>query len=90
MSSKICLARINDALLDEMTLSPQVTRFASLGKHKLAKHELVFMVKGIKKEYTHPLAYYFTSDMNKTELKHCYMRGNKELYNNLFFIYCCM
>ncbi|CAG9093885.1 unnamed protein product [Plutella xylostella] len=25
-----------------MTLSPQVTRFASLGKHKLAKHEVVF------------------------------------------------
>lgn len=65
-------------IFDEMSLTPQVhydassdklKGFASHGKQKLANHALVFMVKGIKKKFKQPVAYYFTSDINKTELK---------------------
>ncbi|CAG4965496.1 unnamed protein product [Colias eurytheme] len=36
---------------------------------KIAKHVLVFMIKGIKKNYKQPVAYFFTQSLQKLELK---------------------
>lgn len=63
---------------DEMSLTTQINYnaqkdtlegFASNNESKFADHALVFMVKGIKQNFKQPIAYYFTSCLNKFELK---------------------
>ncbi|CAH2094612.1 unnamed protein product [Euphydryas editha] len=70
--------RLCTLMFDEMSITPQIhfidqndqlKGFAGIGKSKIANHALVFMIKGIRANYKQPVAYYFTSNMNKTELK---------------------
>lgn len=65
-------------IFDEMSIMPQIhyesskdvlKGFASNGTNQIANHALVFMVKGIRRPYKQPVAYYFTNSMKKFELK---------------------
>ncbi|CAK1579730.1 unnamed protein product [Parnassius mnemosyne] len=65
-------------IFDEMSITPQIQYdsskdelkgFASHGKNQIANHALVFMIKGIRRQYKQPVAYYFTNSLNKFELK---------------------
>lgn len=70
--------RLCTLIFDEMSITPQIhydsfkddlNGFSSYGKNQIANHALVFMVKGIKKHFKQPVAYYFTNSLNKCELK---------------------
>ncbi|CAG4972030.1 unnamed protein product [Colias eurytheme] len=70
--------RLCSLMFDEMSLTPQVNyncqkdSFEGFAFNKLghfADHALVFMIKGVKQNFKQPIAYYFTSRLNKTELK---------------------
>ncbi|CAG9783931.1 unnamed protein product [Diatraea saccharalis] len=70
--------RLCTLIFDEMSITPQVfydssadkfSGFASNQDTAFADHALVFMVKGVKKHYKQPVAYYFTSGLKKNELK---------------------
>lgn len=72
--------RLCTLIFDEMSLSPQlhydsiqdkIRGFTTNGQNKISDHALVFMVKGIKKNYKQPVAYYFTQNLNKVLLKTC-------------------
>lgn len=70
--------RVFSLIFDEMSLTPQVTfdaqkdtfeGFSFNKENQFADHGLVFMVKSIKNNYKQPVAYYFTTKLNKMELK---------------------
>lgn len=64
-------------IFDEMSISPQIHYDGSKDKlkgfawrsKKIADHVLVYMVKGLKRKFKQPVAYYFTNSLNKAELK---------------------
>lgn len=64
-------------IFDEMSVSPQIHYDGSKDKlkgfawrsKKIADHVLVYMVKGLKRKFKQPVAYYFTNSLNKAELK---------------------
>ncbi|KAH9645396.1 hypothetical protein HF086_000014 [Spodoptera exigua] len=68
-------------IFDEMSITPQIQYDAGNDKLKgfatlktsdqlqVADHVLLFMVRGVKKNYKQPVAYYFTQNLNKIELK---------------------
>lgn len=68
-------------MFDEMSITPHIhydanvdemKGFATVGNQKkMADHALTFMVRGIKKNYKQPVAYYFTQNLNKMDLKQC-------------------
>lgn len=70
--------RLCSLIFDEMSITPQINYnvhkdqlegFASNQENKFSDHVLVFMVKGIKRSFKQPIAYYFTNSLNKIELK---------------------
>lgn len=78
MSEKDDNDRLCSLIFDEMSLTPQVNYNAqqdvlegfAFNKHnKIADHVLVFMVKGIKQNFKQPIAFYYTTGLNKVELK---------------------
>ena len=61
-----------------MSLTPQIffnkakdkiEGFVTSQNNKFADHALVFMIKGLKQNFKQPVAYYFTSGLQKIELK---------------------
>ncbi|KAF9793869.1 hypothetical protein SFRURICE_007400 [Spodoptera frugiperda] len=60
-----------------MSISPQIhynaakdlLRGFTINGEKIADHVLVFMVKGLRKKFKQPIAYYFTNALNKAQLK---------------------
>lgn len=80
--------RLCTLIFDEMSIMPQIhydsssdelKGFSSNGKNQIANHALVFMVKGIKKHYKQPVAYFFTNALNKIDLKSII----KDVINNI-------
>lgn len=78
MSEKDDNDRLCSLIFDEMSLTPQVNYNAqqdvleglAVNNHKkIADHVLVFMVKGIKQNFKQPVAYYYTTGLNKVEFK---------------------
>ncbi|PZC87062.1 hypothetical protein B5X24_HaOG201298 [Helicoverpa armigera] len=69
--------RLCSLIFDEMSISPQIhynaakdqIRGFTFDDKKIADHVLVFMVKGLRKKYKQPVAYYFTNSIKKAELK---------------------
>ncbi|XP_060801325.1 transposable element P transposase isoform X2 [Amyelois transitella] len=70
--------RLCSLIFDEMSLTPQVSYdahkdslegFSTNKTTEFADHALVFMIKGIKSNFKQPVAYYFTTKLNKLELK---------------------
>lgn len=64
--------RLSSLIFDEMSLTPQIfydahkdkfDGFATNQNNKFADHVLVFMVKGLKKNFKQPIAYYFTTGL---------------------------
>ncbi|CAG4952227.1 unnamed protein product [Colias eurytheme] len=64
-------------IFDEMSITPQIQYDAAKDKLKgfawgsktFADHVLVYLVKGIRKNFKQPVAYYFTSCLKKSNLK---------------------
>lgn len=48
----------------------QIKGFACNDPKKFSNHALVFMIKGIKKNFKQPVAFYFTNNLTKIQLKH--------------------
>lgn len=72
--------RLCTLIFDEMSINPQlhfdaaqgeIKGFTSIGGHNIADHVLTFMIRGVKKNFKQPIAYYFTSCLNKIDLKNC-------------------
>uniref|UniRef100_A0A2H1W277 SFRICE_035491 n=1 Tax=Spodoptera frugiperda TaxID=7108 RepID=A0A2H1W277_SPOFR len=42
---------------------------------KIADHVLVLMVKGLRKKFKQPIAYYFTNALNKAQLKDIFKKN---------------
>ncbi|XP_052740676.1 transposable element P transposase isoform X2 [Bicyclus anynana] len=70
--------RLCSLIFDEMSLTPQIffdkakdkiEGFATSKSTKFADHALVFMIKGLKQNFKQPVAYYFTSGLQKIEMK---------------------
>ncbi|KAF9823382.1 hypothetical protein SFRURICE_006595 [Spodoptera frugiperda] len=69
--------RLCSLIFDEMSISPQIhynaakdlLRGFTINGEKIADHVLVFMVKGLRKKFKQPIAYYFTNALNKAQLK---------------------
>lgn len=72
--------RLCTLIFDEMSVSPHIQYNSSTDEFKgfsdsdtkefkIANHALVFMVKGIKKSFKQPVAYYFTQSLKTVELK---------------------
>lgn len=70
--------RLCTLIFDEMHINPQIHFDAqndtlkgldSFGNKKIADHVLTFMVRGVKKQFKQPLAFYFSQSMTKYELK---------------------
>lgn len=73
--------RLCTLIFDEMSVSPHVhynvytddlVGFENYGNFKtpnFANHVLVFMVKGVRKNYKQPVAYYFTQTLKASKLK---------------------
>ncbi|RVE41218.1 hypothetical protein evm_014131, partial [Chilo suppressalis] len=70
--------RLCSVIFDEMSLTPFVSYnarkdsfegFATNKDNLFSNHVLVFMVKGIKRNFKQPLAYYYTNSLQKNELK---------------------
>ncbi|XP_052740311.1 uncharacterized protein LOC128198019 isoform X2 [Bicyclus anynana] len=69
--------RLVTLMFDEMAIMPHIEYNVSKDKLQgfafnsktFADHVLVFMVKGIKKKFKQPVAYYFTSCLNKYKLE---------------------
>lgn len=73
--------RLCTLIFDEMSIYPQIfynpytddlVGFENFGKEKtkhFANHALVFMVKGVKKNFKQPVAYYFTQRLSTPRLK---------------------
>ncbi|RVE48224.1 hypothetical protein evm_007081 [Chilo suppressalis] len=73
--------RLCTLIFDEMSIAPHIhynvytddlVGFENYGNQKtekFANHVLVFMVKGIKKNFKQPVAYYFTQTLQSTKLK---------------------
>ncbi|CAG4938594.1 unnamed protein product [Colias eurytheme] len=70
--------RLCSLMFDEMSITPQINYnshrdslegFACNKENKIADHVLVFMVKGLKRNFKQPIAYYFTNCLNRYELK---------------------
>ncbi|XP_052746560.1 uncharacterized protein LOC128198015 isoform X3 [Bicyclus anynana] len=69
--------RLVTLMFDEMAIMPHIEYNVSKDKLQgfafnsktFADHVLVFMVKGIKKNFKQPVAYYFTSCLNKYKLE---------------------
>lgn len=73
--------RLCTLLFDEMSITPQIhynpytddlvgfENFGTSTSEKFSNHALVFMVKGIKKIYKQPVAYYFVQNLQTNNLK---------------------
>lgn len=78
MAGKDASDRLCSLIFDEMSLTPQIfynaqkdslEGFANNKSASFADHVLVFMVKGIKRNFKQPIAYFFTNCLSKQELK---------------------
>ncbi|RVE47945.1 hypothetical protein evm_007459 [Chilo suppressalis] len=70
--------RLCTLIFDEMSLTPQIfynaagdnlSGFAHNQKSAFTDHVLVFMVKGVRRNFKQPVAYYFTNGLKKNNLK---------------------
>lgn len=81
VSNMVVQDRLCTLIFDEMSITPQLhyniytddlVGFENYGKEKtanFANHVLVFMVKGVKRNFKQPVAYYFTQTLKTTKLK---------------------
>lgn len=73
--------RVCSLIFDEMSVTPhiyydksrdEIIGFENLGTyktHKFADHVTVFMIKGLRKNFKQPVAYYFSQNMKSVDLK---------------------
>ncbi|RVE40807.1 hypothetical protein evm_014543 [Chilo suppressalis] len=70
--------RLCTLIFDEMSLTPQIfynaagdnlSGFAHNQKSAFTDHVLVFMVKGVRRNFKQPVAYYFTNGLKKKQFK---------------------
>jgi hypothetical protein len=73
LSNRLC-----SLIFDEMSITPHISYnahkdafegFANNRDNLFTNHVLLFMVKGIKKNFKQPIAYYYTNSLRRTELK---------------------
>ncbi|CAK1587998.1 unnamed protein product [Parnassius mnemosyne] len=89
--------RLCSLIFDKMPIKPQILYDAtkdeikglvSNGKRDIASHALVFMIKGIRKQYKQPVAYYFTNCLNKLELRFFILEVIRKVQEAGFIIIC--